>query len=158
MTITVPKNVVPFRVKTGFVNSQWTNWENKVVELLDVPEAYKKELSRLLIANCYSLGDHLICNFEAFYSVARLLFSLSKKATKEDWPTVSAATQQSPRVIAKALDLELTEWYSEEQFFVFAVDGLSAQFSADLADLGKVAGKFAKKLPAQKGQTELKLQ
>jgi len=156
MTITIPENAVLFRVKSGFWHPpRWMKWEKTVLKLLKVPDAYKQELSRLLVANCYTTGSYLICNFEAFYSVARLLFSLSKKAKKEDWPIVSQATQQSPRVICEALGLKVYEWYSEEQFFVFKVDGVSAQFAGDIAVLGRIAAKFAKN---QVNNDQLKLE
>ena len=155
----IPKNVIPFKVESGFWEpSIFNKIETKVLQLLKVTDEYKKEFARLLIANSFETNGRLICNFEAFYSIARLLFSLNEKTTIGDWNVVSQTVQNNPRIIFTALDLECTEWYSEKQFFLFNVNGISAHFAADLASLGLSATKLNKKISIQQSVETPQLQ
>lgn len=145
--ITAPPNTLIFRVPTFHWNStSFSEVETEALKFLEVSKPYKSEFARLLIANCYETNGRFICNFEAFYSVARLLFSLNSKAKVENWDIVNRAVQDNPRIVFDALDLTCVEWFSHEQFFIFTLDGISAHLSADLALLGQTAARINQQL------------
>ena len=158
MLTPIPPNVLGFSVPGGFEDeAQWAKWEPVVIDVLQVPEATLIEIRRLFVANCFQAGGRFMCNFEAFYSTAWILFTLSRTARTEDWPMVSQCTQQSPKIIFKALGLEATQYWSHGEFFLFTLNGVSAQFSLDLATVGQAAAHFTRILGDVKPEQDFAL-
>lgn len=144
--ITAPNNAVLFRVAPrSSVAEPISEIRDAALKLLEVTPPYQKELARMLIANSFHTGGKFICNYEAIYSIVRILFSLNKRARSEDWAIVNQAVQYDPRLVFTALDLVCTEWFYEDGYFLFSVDSVSAELAADLASLAAASVKLVRR-------------
>lgn len=144
MQITVPVNTIPFRIDLSTKSSFQMKGDKETIKLLKLAKGIQKELHRTLLANCFTVSGFFMCNYEALYSMGRLAFSFSKHATVADWPMINHSIQNNPDVIFKILGLKPENWYSEEQFFFFTLEGMSTELSIDLATAGRVAGKLTR--------------
>ena len=154
MILPCPENVILFSVETSqdLKDFDWKDHEPIVKKLLKVPKAFQSELRRLFLANCFQTKGKLMCNFEIFHSITRLLFSLSREATAEDWPLIKQIILNNPPMILSVIGLEVTQFLTHNQFCAFTLDGISPDMALDLASIGQAAAHFSSQFIVTKNQ------
>jgi len=102
-----------------------------------IHKTHQKELARCLLANSWQAGDYYIAPYEAFYSIARLLFTLSEAAKPFHWNMVNESLNRCPEIVTESIGIHLQHYFYAEGFFAYQVNGEFNQFAADLGDLAQ---------------------